>query len=87
MSRPRYEKSEGWTLSPYEDLSNAFVFMREPPGVLILDKASWLALEMATAYSLETAADRYTKIAGQPRAAFDKHVSDLLLQGLLRVIA
>ncbi|WP_084960919.1 hypothetical protein [Thermoactinospora rubra] len=88
--RPEYEKTEGWTLSPYEDMSNAFVFFREPVGVLILDKSSWLALELSTAYPLETAAAKYAGIAGrgvpaeQARAAFDKHVSALCAQGLIR---
>lgn len=88
---PVYAKTDTWTLGPYDDMSNAFVFLREPAGVLILDKVGWLAMELCTGYPSEVAADRFTEIAGRgmsadrAREVFDRTVAGLRTQGLIRM--
>lgn len=83
---PAYAKTDTWTLSPYDDLSNAFVFLREPPGVLILGRAGWLALELCTGYPPDVAAARFAEItrSGNAGQVFERTVAGLRAQGLVR---
>ncbi|WP_406274227.1 hypothetical protein OH779_38850 [Actinacidiphila glaucinigra] len=84
-----YTRTPGWTLSPYDDLSHAFVFVREPITVLVLDRLTLLALELCTGHSWDTAIERFAEItardpeSSQARTKFRQLARELERQRLI----
>ncbi|MFB7290412.1 hypothetical protein [Actinacidiphila glaucinigra] len=84
-----YTKTPGWTLSPYHDLSHAFVFVREPIAVLVLDRLTLLALELCTGHSWDAAVERFAEIttrdpeSSQARSKFQHLARQLERQRLI----
>jgi hypothetical protein len=86
---PGYVRTSGWELGPYDDLSNAFVFKRSRPYVLVLDRTGWLALELGTNHPYPEATARFAGIVGRQLPAdqagtlLERTVASLCRHGLI----
>lgn len=57
-------RTQGWDLEPYADLSAAFVFVREPFGVSVLDRLTWYVLELCDGTTREALIERMATVMG-----------------------
>lgn len=91
LSEERLVRTQGWDLEPYADLSAAFVFVREPFGVSVLDRLTWYVLELCDGVTREAVIERVAAVmgvdAGTERAArvVDSQLAMLRKHGLIAV--
>ncbi|GAA0246877.1 hypothetical protein GCM10010492_53090 [Saccharothrix mutabilis subsp. mutabilis] len=80
-------RTSGWELEPYADLSAAFVFVREPFSVSVLDRLTWYVLELCDGSPRDAVVQRLADVmgAGPERAGqvVDSQVAMLRRHGLV----
>jgi hypothetical protein len=83
-------RTSGWELEAFADKSAAFVFTRTPIGVMVLDRLSWLVLELCDGRANDAIVSRVASILGADRAPMAKRVvegrlAQLSARGLVRL--
>ena len=80
-------RTSGWDLEPYADLSAAFVFVREPFGVSVLDRLTWYVLELCDGSTREAVVERVAAVMGagpeQAGQVVDSRLAVLFRRGLV----
>ena len=70
-----FRHTSGWDVEPYADRSAAFVFVRNPVSVMVLDKFTWYLLEICDGRSRAVIDER---VAGVLRSASADHRRSLV---------
>lgn len=78
----------GWELEAFADTTAAFVFTRDPIGVTVLDRLTWLVLELCDGRPRSAIVDSVTKVMGAGSAEIaarvvDQRLGTLALRGLV----
>ncbi|MEI2774832.1 MAG: hypothetical protein V9G19_02450 [Tetrasphaera sp.] len=58
-------RTPGWQLAPYADHSAAFVFSSAPVGVHVLDRLTWLVLELCDGRSAGEITEHARTVLGE----------------------
>lgn len=75
-------RTGGWELAAYGDNSAAFVFTSDPVGVSVLDRVTWLVVELCDGRTAGEIADRVAGVLGDTCGRDARLVVDRRLQGL-----